>query len=234
MLATIAAHVAWIVALRRSGLEPRDAPVWRGVMVYGPALVINTVSLIVALRYKLFTPAELGLRRPAWAMRHGRAWFALVLFAVFIAAALVDFITPLATMTASGMAYEEIVEHVRQHEYRYTYGRLAPPPAAWNIAVEFIKAVVVAPLDEELPYRALFVPVALSKLSRSHTALASGAIFFLVHWLAYGAQAHPVYFLSGWLFAWAFMWAGLPAALAAHGGENFGSSMLGTLSAFVR
>jgi len=55
-----------------------------------------------------------------------------------------------------------------------------------------------------------------------------------VHWLAYGAAAHPVYFLSGWLFAWAFMWAGLPAALAAHGGENFGSSMLGTLSAFVR
>lgn len=232
-LATIAVQLAWIVALRRSGLEPRDAPVLRGVLLYGPALLVAGVGVGVGLRRGLFTPAELGLRRPAWAVRRHWIWFVLALLAMFVAAALVDAVAPLATLASRGMPFEDIMEHVRRHEYRYTYGRLEPPPAAWNIAVEFIKGVVLAPLAEEVPYRALFIPVALSRLSRGNVAIASGLVFLLVHWLAYGAQPHPAYFLSGWVFAWAFMFAGLPGALMVHGGENFGVLVLGTFAAFA-
>lgn len=66
--------------------------------------------------------------------------------------------------------------------------------------------------------------------ARGNAAIASGVVFFLVHWLAYGAQPHPAYFLSGWVFAWAFMFAGLPGALMVHGGENFGVLVLGTFA----
>ena len=103
---------------------------------------------MTAQRRTCSAPAELGLRRPAWAVRRHWIWFVLALLAMFVAAALVDAVAPLATLASRGMPFEDIMEHVRRHEYRYTYGRLEPPPAAWNIAVEFIKGVVLAPLAD--------------------------------------------------------------------------------------
>lgn len=98
------------------------------------------------------------------------------------------------------------------------------------MGVAFVKGVILPPIVEEVPYRALFLAVVLSRLSRHGAALASGAVFFIVHWLAYGAQPHPAFFLSGWVYAWAFMWLGLPGALVAHAGEDFGVYLLGTLA----
>lgn len=233
VLVTIAASATWVFTLRHSGLEPLDAPVLRGVLLYVPTLTIAVTGLVVALRTGLFTPVELGLGRPEWAAQRGRAIVVLLLLAVFLAGALVDTAGPIGAMVANGMSHDEIVAHLRRYEYRYTYGQLEPPLAAWEIGVQAAKGLLLAPLVEEVPYRALFVPVAFSRLSRQSTALASGVVFFLVHWLAYGAQPHPAYFLSGWAFAWAFTLLGLPGALAAHAGENFGVFALGTYAAFA-
>lgn len=230
LLATIAADVACIVAFRFSGLEPLDAPVLRGVLVYGPPLLIASVALAVALRGRHFTCAELGLRVPEWALRRGWIGYCLLLLGVFVVAALVDIGAPLSSLNASGMTFEEIVAHLRRYEYRYMYGRLEPPLMAWDIGVVLVKNVLLPPLVEEVPYRALFIPVARARLSRHHAALASGAVFFLLHWLAYGAQPHPAYFLSGWAFAWAFMLLGLPGAIVAHAGEDFGVFLLATFA----
>ncbi|MDC0668397.1 CPBP family intramembrane glutamic endopeptidase [Nannocystis radixulma] len=232
-LAVIAANVAWMLAFRHAGFVPRDAPVLRGVLLYGPTLGIAAAGLIAALRGGLFTPAELGLRMPAWTLRRGPVGLVLLLIAIFLAGALIDMMVPLGTMAANGMSYDEIVDHLRHHEYRYTYGRRELPLASWDIGVEVFKSVILPPLAEEVPYRALFVPAVLSRLSRSNAALASGVIFFLLHWLVYGAQPHPAYFISGWAFAWAFMLVGLPGSIAAHAGENFGVFMLGTFAAFA-
>lgn len=230
LLATIAADVACIVALRSSGLEPLDAPVLRGVLVYGPPLLIAGVALSLALRGGHFTRAELGFRVPEWALRRGWVGYGLLLLAVFLAAALIDVGVPLSSLSASGMSHEEIVAHLRRHEYRYMYGRLEPPLATWDVGVVLVKNVILPPLVEEVPYRALFIPVVLARLSRHHAALASGVVFFLLHWLAYGAQPHPAYFLSGWAFAWAFMVLGLPGAVVAHAGEDFGVFLLATFA----
>lgn len=232
MLATIAAQVGWILALRRSGLEPLDAPVLRASLIYGPTLATAGVGLTLALRGGLFTAAELGLRMPAWTMRRGRAGAVLLVVAIFVAGALVDVAGPLVTMTANGMSYDEIVAHLFRYEYRYTFGRIEPPPAAWAIGLQAVTSIL-APLSEEVPYRALLVPVVLSRLSRSWAALVSGVVFFLVHWLAFGGEPHPAYFLHGWAFAWVFMLAGLPGSIAAHTGVCFGVLALGTFAGFA-
>lgn len=227
MAAAIAAHIAWILALRASGLEPHDAPVPRIVLIYGPGLVTAGAALVIGLRGGLFTPAELGLHMPGWTMRRGRSGAVALLLAIFIAGMLVDVAGPIGTMTANGMSYDEIVAHLRRFEYRYTFGRLEPPPPAWAIGLEAVTSVL-APLSEEVPYRALLVPVMLTRLSRNSAALASGAVFFLVHWLAFGGAPHPAYFLHGWAFAWVFMLAGLPGSIAAHAGVCFGVLALAT------
>ncbi|MDC0672472.1 CPBP family intramembrane glutamic endopeptidase [Nannocystis radixulma] len=230
LLTTILAQAGWIATLRHSGLEPRDAPVLRGVLVYGPSLLISGVGLLVALRTGLFTRSEVGLEAPGWASRTGRLGWPLLLLGIFLASALVDMAGPIGTMLSNGMSYKEIVDHLRSYEYRYVFGRIQPPPDAWDIGVQATKRIVLAPLSEEIPYRALFVPVLLSRLSRGWTAVASGVVFLLLHWLAYNGQLHPAHFLSGWAFAWAFMVAGLPGALAAHAGVNFGVVVLGTFA----
>lgn len=232
MAAAIAAHIAWILALHGSGLEPRDAPVLRAALIYGPGLVTAGAALVVALRSGLFTPIELGLRMPPWVMRRGRGGAGALLLAIFLAGMLVDVAGPIGTMTANGMSYDEIVAHLRRFEYWYTFGRLEPPPPAWAIGLEAVTSVL-APLSEEVPYRALLVPVALSRLSRNSAALASGAVFFLVHWLAFGGAPHPAYFLHGWAFAWVFMLVGLLGSIAAHAGVCFGVLVLATFAGFA-
>lgn len=233
MLAVIAADVAWMLAFRHAGFAPRGAPVLRGVLIYGPSLLIAAAGVTAALRNGLFTPAELGLRMPAWTMGRGRGGLILLLIAIFLAGALIDMAVPIGTMLVDGMTYDEIVDHLRRHEYRYTYGYREPPPATSDIGVELFKSVILPPLVEEVPYRALFIPVVLARLSRGNAALASGLVFFLLHWLVYGAQPHPAYFITGWAFAWAFMLAGLPGSIAAHAGVLFGVLALATFAGFA-
>lgn len=232
MAAAIAAHVGWILALRTSGLEPHDAPVLRVALIYAPGLATAGAALFVALRGGFFTPAELGLHMPSWTMRRGRGGAVALLFAIFLAGLLVDIAGPIGTMTANGMSYDEIVAHLRRFEYRYTFGRLDPPPPTWAITLEAVTSIL-APLSEEVPYRALLVPAALSRLSRNSAALVSGVVFFLVHWLAFGGAPHPAYFLHGWAFAWVFMLAGLPGSIAAHAGVCFGVLALATYAGFA-
>src|SRR5262249_14238560 len=153
----------------------------------------------------------------------------MLLLAIFLAGMLIDIAVPLLTMTANGMSYEEILAHLRRFEYWYTFGRLEPPPPAWAIGLEAVTSIL-APLSEEVPYRALLVPATLSVLSRSSAALVSGAVFFLVHWLAFGGAPHPAYFVHGWAFAWVFMLAGLPGSIAAHAGVCFGVLALATFA----
>ncbi|MCY1055512.1 CPBP family intramembrane glutamic endopeptidase [Nannocystis sp. SCPEA4] len=233
-LTIIAAQVAYVFGLRHSGLDPVDDPFLRGVVIHGPMLTIAVVGLLLALQCGLFTREELGLRMPDWTTLRGRVGQVLLLVAIFLAGALIDMAGPLGTMLSNGMSYEEIVDHLRRHEYRYVYGRTEPPLSAWNIGLGAVKKMVLPPLTEEIPYRALLLPVLLSKMSRGWAALLSGLVFFLVHWLGYGSQPHPAYFLSGWVFAWAFMLVGLPGSIAAHAGENSGVVVLGTFAAFAQ
>lgn len=232
MAAAIAAHIGWILALRASGLEPHDAPALRVALIYGPGLATAGAALVIALRGDFFTPAELGLHMPPWTMRRGRGGAAVLLLAIFLVGVLVDIAGPIGTMTANGMSYEEIVAHLRRFEYRYTFGQLAPPPPTWAIGLEAVTSVL-APLSEEVPYRALLVPTMLSRLSRNSAALVSGVVFFLVHWLAFGGAPHPAYFLHGWAFAWVFMLSGLPGSIAAHAGVCFGVLALATFAGFA-
>ncbi|MBZ5712298.1 CPBP family intramembrane glutamic endopeptidase [Nannocystis pusilla] len=232
MLATMAAQLVWINASWRSGLMPPDSPVVQGVLVHGPMLIVAGVALVLAVRRGLFTPAELGLEAPAWTMRCGRAGRVLLLLAIFLAGALIDISGPLGTMTANGMSYSEIVHHLFRYEYRYIYGRLEPPLSTWDVGVHAVSTIVFPPLTEEIPYRALFIPVALSRLSRSGAAMASGVVFFLYHWLA-GWAPHPAFFLHGWAFAWAFMLVGLAGSIAAHAGVLLGVVVLGTFAGFA-
>lgn len=159
--------------------------------------------------------------------RHLVGWrFALVLAAIFLVAALVYMAPPINYSIAHGFSYGEFVEELRRHEWRATFARSVPPVDPLEVVLVFLHSVVFAPLTEEIPYRALFVPVVSPALGRHWTAIASGLVFLALHTFVYGLTPDPSYFLGGLASAYAFLCFGLAGAVVCHAGGNFGIWML--------
>ena len=141
-------------------------------------------------------------------------------------------LTPINYAYSHGLTHEEFLEELRRFEYRSTLEAYEPIDAA-GLALSFFDGSVHAPFAEEVPYRALLVPLVRPWIGRFGTALCSGVVFFLLHWLVYGLGPEPSHFFSGAIFAYLFMYAGLGASLAAHAGGNAGIWLLAVYAAFA-
>lgn len=212
----------------RLGYAPQHTSVGRVAMISGSSLVLCAVALAVALGRGLYTRAELGLEATDFMKRRGLVgWrYILLLAAIFIATAVIHMLPPINYSIAQGLSYAEFVDELRRHEWRSAFARSEQPIDAKDVVLVFLHSVVFAPVTEEIPYRALFVPVVLPRLGRHLTALASGLVFFGLHTLVYGLTPAPDYFISGLAFAYVFMYAGLAGSILCHAGGNFGLWLL--------
>lgn len=212
----------------RLGYAPRYTSIGRVAMISGPSLVLCAVALAVALGRGLYTRAELGLEATEFMKRRGLVgWrYAVLLTAIFIVAALIHMFPPINYSIVHGFSYAEFVDELRRHEWRSTFARSEQPVDPVEVVLVFLHSVVFAPLTEEIPYRALFVPAVLPRLGRHLTALASGLVFLGLHTVVYGLTPDPSYFLGGLAFAYVFMYAGLAGAIVCHAGGNFGIWLL--------
>ena len=212
----------------RLGYAPKYTSVGRVAMISGPSLVLCAVALVVALGRGLYSRAELGLEANDFLKRRGLVgWrFALLIAAIFIVTAIIYIFPPINYSITHGLSYTEFVDELRRHEWRSIFARSEQPIDAKDVVLVFLHSVVFAPLTEEIPYRALFIPVVLPKLGRHLTALASGVVFLGLHTLVYGLTPAPDYFLMGVAFAYVFMYAGLAGSIACHAGGNCGRWLL--------
>lgn len=203
---------------------PRAMTVARLAALALPGLAIAAAAIYLARRWGLFSRVELGLERSAWQRRHPLRHAAIVggLFAGF---ALAYMLPPINYAIANGLNYADFLTEIRLHEYRSTLRPYEPIDAA-ALGLSFLDDVVFPPLIEEVPYRALLVPLVLPLLGRWGAVVTSGVVFFLTHWIAYEQGPNLQHFLSGAVLAFIFLRVGLAGSLAAHAGGNAGIWLL--------
>ncbi|MBZ5713015.1 CPBP family intramembrane glutamic endopeptidase [Nannocystis pusilla] len=219
----------WLAFLPvRLGYAPIHTSLGRLLMISGSSVVVCVAAVVLARRRDLFTAADLGLTptetQRARAIVGGR--FALVLLGLFVGAALLHMLPPVNYSLWNRLSYPEFVDELRRHEWRDSFARSVPPVDAADAAIVFVHGVILSPLTEEIPYRALFMPTVLPYLGRHGAALASGVVFFGLHVLVYGLTPAADYFLAGVAYAYFFGWFGLAGAVAVHAGGNFGLLLL--------
>lgn len=199
-----------------------------------PGILISGTAILLAVRWRVFTRVELGLAPTDWQLKYRVTGFRLALFllGLFLVFALMYALPPINYAYSQGLSHAEFLEELRRFEYRSTLEAYEPIDAA-GLALSFFDGSVHAPLAEEVPYRALLVPLVRPWIGRFGTALCSGVVFFLLHWLVYGLGPEPSHFFSGAIFAYLFMYAGLGASLAAHAGGNAGIWLLAVYAAFA-
>lgn len=199
-----------------------------------PGILTSGAAILLALRWRLFTRVELGLAPTVWQLRYRVTGlrFAFFLLGIFLIFALLYALPPINYAYSQGLSHADFLEEIRRFEYRSTLEAYEPINAA-GLALSFFDGSVHAPLAEEVPCRALLVPLVQPWIGRLGTALCSGVVFFLLHWLVYGLGPEPSHFFSGAIFAYLFMYAGLGASLAAHAGGNAGIWLLAVYAAFA-
>ena len=208
----------------RLGYAPSQTTIGRVLLLSGPALLVSAIGITVARQRGIFSRAELGLGVTEFQRRRGLVGLrgALTLLGLFVLGALSHMLPSMNYSFANGLNYSEFIELVRGNEWRWSFARSPAPVDIGDVALVFTKGVILAPLVEEIPYRALFVPTVLPHLGRVGAAVASGLVFFGVHVLVYGVPMHPSYFLVGAALAAIFLGFGLLGALIFHAGCNFG------------
>lgn len=219
----------WLAFLpARLGYAHPHTSLARLFVLVGPSIVVCVVAVAVALRARIFSRAELGLEPTEFQRERGlvgkRGYLALL--GVFIAGALTHMFPPVNFSLLNGFSHAEFLELLRQNEWRSNFARCVPPVDFGDVALVFLHGVILAPLTEEIPYRALFVPTVLPYLGRVGTAIAAGLVFLGLHVLVYGRSLHGSYFLVGAALVFIFLWFGLRGALLFHGGCNFGLLVL--------
>lgn len=66
------------------------------------------------------------------------------------------------------------------------------------------RAVLIAPLAEELIYRGLAQPFLRTGLGSRWAIFVSGIAFWIYHWLSYGAITPLNHLIGGWIIAWSY------------------------------
>lgn len=190
VLFALAADFTWIAvhipALAAIGLVEGDPRFYLAYQIGRCA--IAAVAVAVALRSGLFGRRELGLvgaRHAASLCKISRFVGILALLgAVLVGAALL--IAPSATC-----------ELARRE--------LAPVVYPWEMFVRHLLCMVaVAPVYEELMYRALLLSVLRDRLGEQPALFAGGAVFVVLHY-AYGYGWHLGYMAAALVFGLAFL-----------------------------
>jgi membrane protease YdiL (CAAX protease family) len=232
VLAVVAACWLKSFALRTGDalhLLPRTMSVGRLAFFVLPGLVIAALAIYLARRWALFSRSELGLERSEWQRRHPTR-HALILGGLLAGFAVAYMLPPINYALTNGLTYADFLSEIRSHEYRSTLEPYEPLDAS-GLSLSFLDDVVFPPLMEEVPYRALLVPLVLPVLGRWGAVLVSGAVFFLTHWLAYQQAPNLQHFLGGVVLAYVFLRVGLAGSLATHAGSNAGIWLLAVWAA---
>lgn len=206
-MAAIAADFAWVGthvgALATLGLAEGD-PAFYAAYQAG-RIVIAGIALAWALRSGWFGRGDLGLERT----RHGSAlrWLGRVAGTAVLAAAAV---LALAWLTVPTLVCD-------------IAGRAlgVPPVYPWAMFVrDTICMVLLAPVYEEITYRALLLSVLREHVSDAHALVIGGAVFVALHDL-YGYGWNTAYLLVALVLGWVLLRTrSIVAALVLHAANN--------------
>ena len=191
VLFALAADFTWIAvhipALAAIGLVEGDSRFYLAYQVGRYAVAGAAVA--VALRSGLFGRRELGLI----ATRHGPGlcWLGRIVRAVMLASAvLVAAVLLVAPGTACELAQRSLT---------------VPVVYPWDMFLrDFVCMVLVAPLYEELMYRALLLSALRDRLAEQPALVAGGAVFVVLHY-AYGYGWHVSYLAMALVFGLIFL-----------------------------
>ena len=91
----------------------------------------------------------------------------------------------------------------------------------WQTALIVFALIVLAPLGEEILFRALELRGLVRLIPFAVAAPISGLLFTAAHYDAWVAWPRTVALIgTGWALAWLYRWRGIPATIAAHATVN--------------
>lgn len=91
----------------------------------------------------------------------------------------------------------------------------------WQSAVMVVALVILAPLGEEILFRATELRGLVRLVPFAVAAPISGLLFTAAHYDAWVAWPRTVALIgTGWALAWLYRWRGIPATIAAHATVN--------------
>ncbi|MDC0719102.1 CPBP family intramembrane glutamic endopeptidase [Nannocystis bainbridge] len=207
VVATILADFAWVAthipALGALGLVDGEAGFYAGYQA-GRCLIAG-VALAWALRSGWFSAPELGLA----VARHGPAlrWLAKAAAVAIFAAALV--------LVLGRLVLPSLVCELSERAL------WAPVVYPWPVFVrDTICMVLLAPLYEEIMYRAILLSALRERFKDSHALVIGGGVFVVLHYL-YGYGWNTGYLLVALALGWVFLRTGsiLPGILL-HAANN--------------
>lgn len=207
VLTAVLADFAWVSThvrvLGTLGLADGDP------MFYAAYQAVRSVvagsALAWALRSGWFERRELGLERA----RQGRAlrWLAKVGGGVLLAA--------IAVLALAWIVLPALVCDLVKRALG------APPIYPWSMFVrDTLCMVLLAPVYEEIVYRALLLSALREHLSDSHALVIGGGVFLVLHYL-YGYGWNTAYLLVAVVLGWIFLrTASIFAAMMLHAASN--------------
>lgn len=91
----------------------------------------------------------------------------------------------------------------------------------WQTALIVFALIVLAPLGEEILFRALELRGLVRLIPFAVAAPISGVLFTAAHYDAWVAWPRTLALVAtGWALAWLYRWRGIPATIAAHATVN--------------
>jgi membrane protease YdiL (CAAX protease family) len=91
----------------------------------------------------------------------------------------------------------------------------------WQTALIVFALIILAPLGEEILFRALELRGLVRLIPFAIAAPISGLLFTAAHYDAWVAWPRTLALVAtGWALAWLYRWRGIPATITAHATVN--------------
>lgn len=174
------------------------------------SVVVSMASLYSVILLALI-PASLRWRIDVLAPKRQRPSKVLFLALLYLAALLLAGLIALSTSFQGEQYYKFIEELLQENTYLFV-----------------ATVVTLAPLSEELVFRAIIYTVIKEKIGAAASVCLSSLLFALLHYAPYGIASVVIPFLLGLVLAVAYEWFGYPGSTLLHSLHN----MLTMLVAF--
>lgn len=197
----LAIAIGCLLALRAAGVD-QDARNAIGVLVGSGAILVVGVVVLLTVQ-----PAQ----RRLMVAGKGRLRSSLAI-GLGIGAAIV---VGSAMIIATGAQFDG------EARRRLEDAQITLADVWWQTALIVFALIVLAPLGEEILFRALELRGLVRLIPFAVAAPISGLLFTAAHYDAWVAWPRTLALVAtGWALAWLYRWRGIPATIAAHATVN--------------